>query len=98
MRPQLSEIWNRYVELAEKAGTEIPLSFLSRRTTFKEKLQPAVESLYDFVTVPNQETLLVHRKFGYTPFSNLITDDQEESAIPQYQPLIKIFSRWCMWL
>ena len=83
---QLSEVWNRYVELAGKAGTEISPSFLSRRTTFKQKLQPAVESVYDFVTVPNREVLLVPRKFGHTPFSDLLSADQEESAIPKYQP------------
>jgi len=58
------------VELGEKAGTEIPPSFLSR-TTSKKELQPAVESVYDFVTVPNKEVLLVPKKFCHTPFSQL---------------------------
>jgi hypothetical protein len=39
---QLMEVFNRYSELAEKANIVIPTSFVSRRTTFKEKLQEAV--------------------------------------------------------
>ena len=36
---QLSEVWNRYCELAQQANVEIPASFRSRRATFKEKLK-----------------------------------------------------------
>ena len=50
---ELSEVWNRYCELAEQAGTEVPHSFVSRRATFKEKLQSQLE-VYDFVIMCNQ--------------------------------------------
>ena len=32
---ELSEVWNRYCEIAEVAGTEVPQSFVSRRKTLK---------------------------------------------------------------
>ena len=35
---QLSDVWTRYMELAEETNIEIPQSFISRRSSFKEKL------------------------------------------------------------
>lgn len=82
---QLSEVWNRYCELAEKANVEVPASFRSRGATFKEKLQLYAQDSYDFITVPNQYVLLVPRKFGHVPFSNLVSEEEESCAIPIYQ-------------
>ena len=56
---QLSEVWNRYCELAIQADVEVPASFKSRRGTFKEKRKNYVQESYDFVTVPNEDVLLV---------------------------------------
>ena len=36
---QFSEVWNRYCEIALKADVNAPLSYQSRRATFKEKFQ-----------------------------------------------------------
>ena len=44
---ELSEVWNRYCELAEQAGTEVPHSFVSRHATFMEDLQ----SLFDVCAI-----------------------------------------------
>lgn len=41
---QLSEVYNRYCELAEKANIEVPASFRNRRTTLKEKLSYMLKS------------------------------------------------------
>lgn len=54
---QLSEVFNRYCELAEKANIEVPASFRGRRTTFKEKLELYAEESYDFITAPNKNFL-----------------------------------------
>lgn len=35
---KLNDAWNRYLVLAERAEIEIPRSFISRRSTFKDKL------------------------------------------------------------
>ena len=46
---QLSDTWQRYIDLAKETSTDIPPSFLSRRTTFKEKLQYRVGDVFEFV-------------------------------------------------
>lgn len=79
---QLSEVWNRYCELAQKAKVEVPASFRSRRATFKEKLQVYAK---DFITVPNQYVLLVPRKMVHLPFSDFMSEEVEFYAIPVYQ-------------
>ena len=35
---KLNDAWDRYMVLAERAEIEIPRSFISRRSTFKDKL------------------------------------------------------------
>ena len=69
---QLSEVWTRYCELAEKAGVEIPASFQSRRSTFKSKVQSYTRGSYDFINVPNQNVLLIPRQFYHVPLSHLL--------------------------
>ena len=32
---ELSEVWNRYCNLAEQVGSEVPHYFVSRRSSFK---------------------------------------------------------------
>ncbi len=87
---ELSEVWNRYCELAEQAGIEIPQSFVSRRATFKEKLQSQLH-LYDFVVMQNQaigdrQTVLVPTNFRHVPVSKLLDETDDEFIMPVYKP------------
>jgi len=59
----LEELWLRYKDYAEETGTEIPQSFHSRRTTFKDKLSTLVKGDYEFIVVRDQaptQTLLIY--------------------------------------
>ena len=84
---ELSEVWKRYCKLADIAHVQIPPSFLSRRASFKEKLAPQVEDVYDFINMKKKQTLLVPLKFEHSAMYNLVTDDHEDtSPINVYNP------------
>lgn len=85
----LVEVWNRYIDLAETAGVCVPQSFISRRATFREKLEPWISDIYECIPLRNQPVenrtiLLVPRQFGHIPITQLATEDQEDFAIPRY--------------
>ena len=84
---QLSEVWNRYCELALKADVDAPLSYKGRRATFKEKFQIFAQDFYVFITVPNKDVLLVHRKFVHVPISGVLSEGGHYfgSTFPTYQ-------------
>ena len=83
---QLAEVWTRCCELAEKAGVEIPASFQSRRSIFKSKVQSYIRDSYDFITVPNQNVLLIPRQFHHVPLSHFLSEEEDTSTIPPYDP------------
>ena len=84
---ELSEVWERYCKLVDIAHVQIPPSFLSRRASFKEKLAPQVEDVYDFINRKKKHTLLVPLKFEHSAMYNLVTDDHEDtSPINVYNP------------
>ena len=45
---QLSDVWDRYLDLAEGCNDSIPQSFTTRRSTFKEKLASSICNIYQF--------------------------------------------------
>ncbi|CAH3174764.1 unnamed protein product [Porites lobata] len=51
---ELKEVWLRYCSLASENNIDIPPSFRSRMTTFKEHITPHVADFYDFVLLRNQ--------------------------------------------
>ena len=77
---ELSEVWKRYCKLAGIAHVQIPPSFLSRRASFKEKLAPQVEDVYDFINMKKKQALLVPLKFEHSAMYNLVTDDHEDTS------------------
>ena len=89
---ELSEVWSRYCDLAEKSGIEIPNSFVSRRSSFKEKLMKNLCEVYEFIVRSDQpiearQTVLVPSKYGHVPISNFATDNDEEFTIPVYREI-----------
>ncbi|CAH3166947.1 unnamed protein product [Porites lobata] len=70
---ELKEVWLRYCSLASENNIDIPPSFRSRMTTFKEHITPHVADFYDFVLLRNQA--IAERQ---TVLS--------ESRIPVFQP------------
>ena len=84
----LSEVWIYYCELAQQANEEIPQSFHSRRSTFKDKLQSKIADIYDCVPLqaPERQVLLIPKEYANIPFSKLVYEEQEEPLhIPKYQ-------------
>ena len=43
---QLSDVWSRYCRLIEEIGSEIPQSYITRKSTFKDKLQIKVQGIF----------------------------------------------------
>ncbi|CAH3018507.1 unnamed protein product [Porites evermanni] len=89
---ELKEVWLRYCSLASENSIDIPPSFRSRMTTFKEHIAPHVADFYDFVLLRNQaiaerQTVLVPIKFSHIPVSQVLNQQtQSESRIPVFQP------------
>ena len=94
---QLSDVWTRYTELAEETNIEIPQSFISGRSSCKEKLMQRVGDLSQFVQpltrdTSEREPLLVPDKHS----NGLIADsfyqsthassDEEMSGFGHYEP------------
>ena len=61
----------------QNADFEVPASFRSKLSKFKDKLQVLVEDVFDFVTMPKQDTLPEPRNFGHFPYIDLITDNKK---------------------
>ena len=82
---QLSEVWQRYCDLAENAKIAIRPSYSSRRSTFKEKLEKRLHMVYELITLEEPETLLIPVGFEHVPFSTLLSEEEELNLIPKYQ-------------
>ena len=90
---QLSDIWQRYIDLAKETSTDIPPSFLSRRTIFNEKIQYRVGDVFQFIqplqcNKLERETLLVPYKYSHDLIAAQFyhnADDDEMLTIPSYQ-------------
>ena len=55
---KLRDAWERYTTVAEKAQIEIPSSFLSRKSTFKEKLLLRLANVVDCIPSQRETCLL----------------------------------------
>ena len=89
---ELKEVWLRYCSLAAEQNMDIPPSFRSRMTTFKEHIAPYVADVYHFVLLRDQavserQTVLVPIKFGHITVSQVLNQQaQSDPLIPIYQP------------
>ena len=59
---KLSNTWERYTMLGEKAQIEIPSSFLSRKSKFKEKLLLRLANVIDCIP-SGRESLLIPTQY-----------------------------------
>ena len=92
---QLKDVWERYTVLAEDSSQEIPKSFISRRSTFMEKLKRQLGDMFNFFRPFNQciterQTLLIPAKYKHQAVSQLVSKMNDESdinlKIPEYHP------------
>lgn len=90
----ISDVWERYIQLAAEAGIEVPNSFVTRRATFKDKLQSALSDIYQFIQPLNRdkserETLLIPLNCPLTASTHLSQEDvhvDQELNSPNYKP------------
>lgn len=69
--------------MAEIGKVTIRPSYLSRRSTFREKLEQRLRNTYDFINL-EREILLVPVEFGHVPLTTLLSEPKEPSLIPKY--------------
>ena len=92
----LEEVWDYYQRLCEESGEKVPNSFLSRRSSFKDKLKETVEKYYEFHILQKSEehekcTVLVPKDFSHIPIAQLLASRDDECTIPVYRPGDDIF-------
>ncbi len=72
---QLDDVWERYEMFAKEVSVNIPQSFCTRRSTFKEKLQSQLGDAFIFFQplnrcVEERKTILIPKKSGTNDLSN----------------------------
>ena len=88
---ELLNVWERYLEKANAIPVEVPPSYRSRLSTFKEALIPLVDEVYDFIVQRNaapseRQTLLVPKECAHVLVSKQIdTEDTDEMTIPIFR-------------
>ena len=91
---QLSDVWQRYQDIAAETETSIPHSFFSRRTSFKEKFVERFGSLFEFVqplerNKLEREQLLISQKYSHDILADYyystISNDDDMLSMPTYQ-------------
>ena len=87
---KLSDAWERYTTLAEEAQIKIPSSFLSRKSTFKEKLLLRLANVIDCIPY-GRESLLIPTQYVNLAVSQLATETDELLTMPTYAPHEDIF-------
>ena len=94
----MNDVWVYYTELCAETQVDIPQSFLSCRTSFKDKLELLVNSVYNFHVLKKcgdceKGTVLVPKEFSHVPSAPHVTQqgDEEDFEIPTYKPEDNIF-------
>ena len=72
---ELKEVWGRYCAIGKENNVEIPSSFFSRMSTFKEKLVPHIRKFYEInvlLDLPANEkrTVFIPSEFFRSQWSN----------------------------
>ena len=91
----LSDVWARYKTLAEETGSQIPQSFMSRRSSFKEKLIARLGALFKFVQPLERdkyerEPILVpyqycHQVLAEKLYDSSVEDKDEMLTMPSFK-------------
>ena len=98
---KIDDVWVRYEELCEEAGTCPLPSYISRRASFKEKLEVLINKVYQCL-VPLQghpserKTVLIPLNFAERKLEEIIHNDDEKEElaklhIPAYKAEDDIF-------
>ena len=88
---ELLNVWERYLEMANGILVEVPPSYRSQLSTFKEALILLVDEVFYFIVLRNaapseRQTQLVPEDCAHVPVSKLIdTEDTDEITIPIFR-------------
>ena len=74
---ELTEVWTRYCQLCRDTEDEVPLSFISRRSSFKEKLKHILGNVFEYHVLDRDDdcenrTVMVLTQFSHIPIANII--------------------------
>ena len=86
----LTDVWGRYCAIANEANITIPPSYISWRSTFKEKLAERIHGVYEVIVLHDQahtdpRALLVPPKYQYISFSVMTKENDSERTIPTFK-------------
>ena len=86
---ELEEVWKYYKLLCTKTDETVPKSFISKRATFKDKVESLVKNVYGFHTLSKSEDrekgiVLLPIEFSHIPIATLLSHEDEECVIPVY--------------
>ena len=82
-------MYHYYKTLCTESNEEIPISLLSRKCTFKEKLSELLIGIYEFHTLEyGKGTVMVPTEFIKTPISKFLSQESDECEVglPLYKP------------
>lgn len=79
---KLQDVYKRFTDLCEQKGEDVPPSFISRLSTFKEKLCESISDLYYFHQPLNRDIherqmLLIPKKYLF----ELLTENNDQDDI-----------------
>ena len=91
---QLSDVWTRYSTLVEETSSEMPQSYVTRRSTFKETLQGKLKTHFQFLRPLNRavferETILVPHALSKHHYGKLHYEGPEDSLNDKYLTMPK---------
>ena len=96
---ELNEVWDRYCDISKENNVEIPHSFVSRMSTFKEKLVPLIRKFYEIIVLHDRpangrRTVFVPIEFSRKQWSNRKNEDDDTvlCTIPEFRPQDEDFS------
>ena len=83
---ELPVVWERYETLTNNTITTIPQSYLSRRSTFKDKLQLELIGVYNFYQplnkgISERNTMLIPTQLVHTTVAKFTDENQDDEEL-----------------
>ncbi|CAG9823189.1 unnamed protein product [Phaedon cochleariae] len=88
---KLDDVWQRYVNLAKSLDVDIPVSFESRRSSFKTKLEEELGGIYQFFQPLNRDVherqmLLIPVPVGKKAATENSSNVDDDFDLPSHEP------------
>ena len=88
---KLDDVWDRYIALTRELDIIIPVSFVSRRSTFKEKIEAKLGGIIQFykllhVEISDRHTIIIPTRYQSHGIPQLAEKVYDELSISSYHP------------